>query len=67
MMSGEYNNDAVTHHIWSNLVSENDAVENVVDPVGENQQPIPLQHPSWLSEEERAQREQQLIIVEVLE
>ena len=62
---GEKYNDTVADHIWSNLLNENDTVENLVDDVGDNQQLFPLLHPSWLPEEDGAHREQQIINTQI--
>jgi len=64
-MGGYDDNDAVVDHIWNNLMTDESAVENVVECVenGDVQgvKRIPHVHADWLNKPEKAQRGQDAI------
>ena len=57
-MGGYDDNEAVTNHIWDNLVQENaEHIEHTIDPTALTREPVPQLHGDWLSPAEQQLRE----------
>ena len=52
VMEGYDDNDAVTNHIWDNLMGMKLVEENVILQAREEQNPLPSLHVDWLTETE---------------